>query len=97
MGEQASQTLKNMVVISEVAKKLPIYRPLAVFDKPETEKIAREIGTYEISARPDEGCKAAPSRPSIAARQEEFLEAERALNIEYLVENSVNRIVELDV
>ena len=97
IGEQASQTLKNMAVISEAAKKLPIYRPLAGFDKPETEKIAREIGTYEISARPDEGCKAAPSRPSIAARLEEVLEAEKALNIKCLIENSVNRVVELDV
>jgi len=97
IGEQASQTLKNMVVISEAAKRLPIYRPLAGFDKPETEKIAREIGTYEVSARPDEGCKAAPPRPATAAKLEHVLEAEKALNIEYLVENSMSRIVELEV
>jgi thiamine biosynthesis protein ThiI len=97
IGEQASQTLSNMATISEAAKKVPIYRPLLGFDKPETEKIAREIGTYEISARPDEGCRAAPSRPSTSAGVERAIEAEGALNVASLVESALKRAVELKI
>lgn len=97
IGEQASQTLENMAVISEAVKRLPIYRPLIGFDKPETEKIAREIGTYDISARPDEGCKASPPRPSISAKLDEVLEVERTLNVDELIEDAAHRVVELKV
>lgn len=97
IGEQASQTLSNMAIISEVVKSLPIYRPLLGFDKPETERIARRIGTYEISAKPDEGCKAAPPRPAISAKLEEVLEAEKTLDMNFLLENSMSGIVELKV
>jgi len=97
IGEQASQTLSNMAAISEAAKKVPIYRPLLGFDKPETEKIAREIGTYEISARPDEGCRAAPPRPSTSVSVERAVEAERALDVTSLVEGALRRAVELKI
>ncbi len=97
IGEQASQTLRNMAVISEAVRKIPIYRPLTGFDKPETEKLARDIGTYEISSRPDEGCKAAPSRPTVAAKIDEVIEAEKQLDIESLIDSSINRLVELEV
>ncbi len=97
IGEQASQTLSNMAAISEAAKRVPIYRPLLGFDKPETEEIAREIGTYEISARPDEGCKAAPPRPSTSVRLERVVEAEKALDVASLVESSLKRAIELKV
>jgi thiamine biosynthesis protein ThiI len=97
IGEQASQTLSNMAAISEVAKKVPIYRPLLGFDKPETEKIAKEIGTYEISARQDEGCRAAPSRPSTSVSVERATKAEKALDIAFFVESALKRAVELKV
>jgi len=97
VGEQASQTLSNMAAISEAAKRVPIYRPLLGFDKPETERIAREIGTYEISARPDEGCKAAPSRPSTSVSVEKAVEAEKALDVTSLVEGALKRAVELKI
>jgi len=97
VGEQASQTLSNMVAISEAAKRIPIHRPLLGFDKPETERIAREIGTYEISARPDGGCKAAPPRPSTSVRVEEALKAEEALDVAALVESALKEVVELEI
>ncbi|MEM4577061.1 MAG: tRNA uracil 4-sulfurtransferase ThiI [Candidatus Nezhaarchaeales archaeon] len=97
IGEQASQTISNMAVISEAAKRLPIYRPLACFDKPETVRMAKEIGTYEISVRPDEGCKAAPTRPTISARFEEVIEAEKALATDYLINSSLSGVVNLSV
>ena len=47
LGQVATQTLENMKIISS-ASKLPIYRPLIGMDKVEIEKIAKEIGTYDI-------------------------------------------------
>jgi len=86
IGEQASQTLKNMRAIDSALARLPVLRPLLCYDKDETVKLAMRIGTYEISARPDGGCRAAPRRPTTAARPEAVEEAEAALDVEGLVE-----------
>jgi len=76
IGEQASQTLTNLRVLSNAVKKYPIHRPLLGFDKAETETIARKIGTYKISSRKAGGCTAVPSKPSTMAKLEKVTEAE---------------------
>jgi len=86
IGEQASQTLKNMRAIDSALTRLPVLRPLLCYDKDETVRLAMRIGTYEVSARPDGGCRAAPRRPTTAARPEAVEEAEAALDVEALVE-----------
>lgn len=55
IGQVASQTLTNIRVISEVAE-LPILRPLSGSEKEEIIRLAREIGTYDISIEPYEDC-----------------------------------------
>lgn len=55
IGQVASQTLESMKCINLVTQAL-IIRPLAIFDKLTTMKIAQEIGTIEISNRPFEDC-----------------------------------------
>lgn len=83
LGQVASQTLESMNAINEVTN-LPILRPLIAMDKLEISKMAKEIGTYEISIRPYEDCctlflpKAPRTRPDRkhAARFESFLNAE---------------------
>lgn len=55
IGQVASQTLSSMKAINEVVK-LPVIRPVACFDKLEIIKIAKDIGTYDISIRPFEDC-----------------------------------------
>ncbi len=47
LGQVASQTLENLYIESG-ATGLPIYRPLIGMDKIEIERIAREIGTYDV-------------------------------------------------
>ena len=86
IGEQASQTLKNIRVIDSALARLPVLRPLLCYDKDETIRLATRIGTYEVSARPDGGCWAVPRRPATAARPEAVEEAEAALDVELLVE-----------
>jgi thiamine biosynthesis protein ThiI len=75
LGQVASQTLDNMAVI-EQATRLPILRPLVGMDKQEIIDQARRIGTFEISAIPDQDCCQlfVPKHPATKAR---FADVER--------------------
>ena len=78
LGQVASQTLDNLMVLNEACK-LPIYRPLIGFDKVEVEELAKKIGTYECSIMPAKECTAVPKRPTTKAKLEKVLEVERVL------------------
>jgi thiamine biosynthesis protein ThiI len=78
LGQVASQTLDNLVVLSDAAT-IPIYRPLIGFDKADTIVLAREIGTFEESTSKATGCKAVPTGPSTKAQLAEILEMERKM------------------
>ena len=69
LGQVASQTLDNLFVLTDAAE-IPIYRPLIGFDKEDTIRIAREIGTFEQSISHASGCKAVPKGPSTKAKLE---------------------------
>lgn len=92
IGEQASQTLPNLRVLSEAVKKYPVHRPILGFDKAETEKISRKIGTYEVSSKNVAGCGAVPKRPATMAKLEEVIEAEEKLNLQEMVKRSLESI-----
>ncbi len=76
LGQVASQTLDNLVVLSDSAE-IPVYRPLIGFDKTDAIAIAREIGTYGESTSKATGCKAVPKGPSTKAHLAEILEMEK--------------------
>jgi len=88
MGQVASQTIQNINVVNQVAK-LPIIRPLIGLDKVEIIEIARRIGTYEISTLPGLCCTIVPKKPSTAARLADVLDEEQKMDIESLVEKSL--------
>src|SRR5512137_704959 len=67
IGQVASQTLDNLVVLTDAAT-IPIYRPLIGFEKEEIVIIAREIGTFEQSTSHAYGCTAVPNGPSTKAK-----------------------------
>ncbi len=97
IGEQASQTLTNLRVLGAAVKEYPVHRPMLGFDKAETEALARKIGTYEISSSKAASCGAVPYQPSTRAKLEDVLRAEEKLDIEAMVERSLEsiKIVEL--
>lgn len=76
LGQVASQTLDNIMVIDEVCK-LPVFRPLIGFDKVEIEEIARRIGTSSTPVK----CRAVPKRPTTKANLERILEIEKDLSV----------------
>ncbi len=96
IGEQASQTLRNLRVLNSAVTKYPIHRPLLGFDKAETEQIARRIGTYKASIQKAKGCTAVPRKPVTMAKPHEVAEAEEALDIEEMVERSVKSLKIVD-
>ncbi|AEC51308.1 hypothetical protein PNA2_0391 [Pyrococcus sp. NA2] len=71
LGQVASQTLDNLLVIS-TATKLPVIRPLIGLDKEEIVKIAKEIGTFEISIESEPSCPFVPRFPVVRAGLGEF-------------------------
>jgi thiamine biosynthesis protein ThiI len=80
LGQVASQTLDNLVVLTDAASEVPVYRPLIGFDKEDTIRVAREIGTFTESISPASGCKAVPVGPSTKARPETIREIEESLD-----------------
>ncbi len=97
LGEQASQTIWNLKAISQAVCSFPVLRPLIGFDKPETDELARRIGTYEITARKAAGCKAAPSKPATRAKLSDVAAAEEELSLPAMASELLSkaRVVEL--
>lgn len=94
LGQVASQTLAN-IYVEERATKLPIIRPLIGFDKVEIERIAKEIGTYEISILPGLCCTIAPKKPSTYSRLETALEEETRVELDKLADDEANGAAEI--
>ncbi len=82
VGQVASQTLENMLVIDHAAT-LPVLRPLAGLNKREIINLARTIGTEAISARPCEDTCALflPRAPETRARLDRTLAVEEKLDL----------------
>ena len=78
LGQVASQTLDNMYVLDK-AVKMPVLRPLLGFDKNETMKIAREIGTYDISILKSSPCRYVPRNPITMASLNKTQEEEEKI------------------
>lgn len=93
LGQVASQTMQSMVVTSEVAT-MPILRPLVGLDKVEIINYARRIGSFETSILPYEDCCTlfVPKRPDINPKLERIMESEAHLDIDALVNQSVDGI-----
>src|SRR3989344_3235205 len=93
LGQVASQTLENIVVISQ-ATIMPIFRPLIGTNKEDIIDTARQIGTYEISARPYDDCCSLflPEHPETRAKLEVILEIEKKLDEDKLISEAVGGI-----
>jgi tRNA uracil 4-sulfurtransferase len=95
LGQVASQTLDNMVVVQQAAR-LPVLRPLVGMDKQEIIDQARRIGTFEISSIPDQDCCQlfVPKHPATKARFSEVEQDETKLDVAEMVRYGVENAVE---
>ena len=88
LGQVASQTLQNIRVI-EQATYMPILRPLIGLDKEDVIRIAKNIGTYDISILPSDGCSAVPSKPATRARLEDVITEEKKIDVNKIVDQAI--------
>ena len=86
IGQVASQTMWALACTDEVAE-MPVFRPLIAMDKEEIITISRKIETFDISIRPYEDCCTVftPKHPRTRPKPEMLHEAEKALDVEALV------------
>lgn len=98
LGQVSSQTLQNLRVIEE-AVRMPVLRPLIGLDKEEIKNIAKSIGTYEISIKPQEDCCTlfAPRRQITAAKLEDVKRIEEELPIGKLVDQALKKIEKIEI
>ncbi|KKQ53171.1 MAG: putative tRNA sulfurtransferase [Parcubacteria group bacterium GW2011_GWD2_38_11] len=92
IGQVASQTLENILAVSEAAT-LPIFRPLIGMDKEEIMQKAKTIGTYDISIQPHDDCctRLMPKKPETRAKLWEILEAEKELDIPKIISETLEK------
>jgi len=88
LGQKASQTLSNLFVVDK-AVKIPVLRPLIGFDKEDTIKIAREVGTFETTATSGGCCALLPDQPATYAAAQRVENEERKLDIDYLISKAL--------
>ncbi len=91
LGQVASQTLENLRVVSAAAKELPVFRPLVGDDKEDIIRVARQIGTYEISTLPDQDCCTlfVPKHPETMAQLGEVERVESLLEVSGLTSGAL--------
>jgi thiamine biosynthesis protein ThiI len=90
LGQVASQTLDNIRTITAAAT-LPIFRPLIGDDKEEIMRVARLLGTYDISIQPDQDCCSlfVPRHPETMSSLEQAQRAEHELDVARLVQSTL--------
>ena len=96
LGQVASQTMPAMAVTGAVCD-LPVFRPLIGMDKEEIVQIARKIDTFETSILPYEDCCTVftPKHPNTKPKLHKIMEAEKALDIEALIEKAIENTEEI--
>lgn len=94
LGQVASQTVYALGVTDAVCS-LPALRPLIGMDKEEIISISRKIDAFETSIQPYEDCCTVftPKHPRTRPEISQCEEAEKALDIDTLIENAVNNTV----
>ena len=91
LGEQASQTAKNLRVLDS-AVMMPVHRPLFGFDKDEVVTLANRIGTMPIANIVSDPCKGVPNHPTIRGDLFEVEEAEDKIDIKKYLEQCLSGI-----
>jgi thiamine biosynthesis protein ThiI len=86
LAQVASQTMPA-IGCTDAVSTLPVFRPLIGMDKQEIVEISEKIGTFETSILPYEDCCTVftPKHPKTRPTLEMIEEAEKALDIEELV------------
>ena len=93
IGQVASQTMEALGVTDNVVS-MPVFRPLIGADKSEIIEVANRIGTFETSSLPYEDCCTVftPRHPATHPKLEVAEEAEKALDLEALIQEAIDGV-----
>ena len=92
LAQVASQTLENLNVVNHNLN-IPIFRPLLTFEKEEIIDIATKIKTFELSIQDyKDCCSLVAKNPMTQAKSVKFLESVEKVDIENLVEKSLEKL-----
>ncbi|MBW3002028.1 7-cyano-7-deazaguanine synthase [Candidatus Woesearchaeota archaeon] len=92
LGQVASQTLDNLQVLYDAAKK-PVLTPLLGMDKVDIINIAKEIKTFETSILPYSDCCSflIAKHPETKAKLEKIKEMESKLDLQKLIKETLEK------
>ena len=88
LAQVSSQTLSNMNSITKNLS-LEIFRPVLTYDKEEIIKVAKKIGTYDISKGPEICCLLGPKHPATKSDPEEIRKELEYIPLMELLKKSV--------
>ena len=93
LGQVASQTIEN-IAVQNSAVEIPIFRPLITQDKEDIIKLARKIGTYELSIQPHQDCCSlfVPKHPTTKAKIEDIIKQEAKIDIDNHIKIALEKI-----
>ena len=94
LGQVASQTMPALTVTGNAVQHLPVFRPLIALDKEEIIRIARKIGTFDISIEPFEDCCTVftPRHPVTNPILEKVLREEAKLDVDGLCDRAFEKM-----
>ncbi|MHA1929693.1 MAG: tRNA uracil 4-sulfurtransferase ThiI [Candidatus Thorarchaeota archaeon] len=84
IGEQASQTTRNLLAETGAICDIPIFRPCIGDDKNDIERMAHKIGTYQFAEEAASCCSLPPKYPTVHARLEAIPEAEEKMDMDWI-------------
>lgn len=98
LAQVSSQTLENIAVINR-ATSMTMLRPLLTYEKDEIVKLARQIGTFEISTRPYKDCCQLfmARHPATKAKLQVVESIEKKLNLNEAIAESLDKTETVDV
>ncbi|MHA2204831.1 MAG: tRNA uracil 4-sulfurtransferase ThiI [Candidatus Thorarchaeota archaeon] len=84
IGEQASQTTRNLLAESSGICDIPIFRPCIGDDKVDIERLGTKIGTYEFAHESVSCCSLPPKYPTVHANLSEIPAAEEGMDMSWI-------------
>ncbi|MHA1480669.1 MAG: tRNA uracil 4-sulfurtransferase ThiI [Candidatus Thorarchaeota archaeon] len=84
IGEQASQTTRNLLAESSAICDIPILRPCIGDDKNDIEWMAQKIGTYQFAHESVACCTLPPKYPTVHADLKIIPEAEAKMDMDWI-------------
>ena len=89
LAQVSSQTLSNLSNITKQLQ-LEVFRPVLTYDKQEIIKVAKKIGTYEISKGPEICSLLGPKKPATRSKLERLEKELSKLDLDKMLEEALN-------